>query len=97
VRRLSNPEAGLLNDLGVALLTAGEASEAAKALQEALRLRPLFLQASFNLGLALEALGDRKAAAAQWVEYLAADSRGRWATVAHDHLTQIWGPQSPPQ
>ena len=41
--------------------------------------------------------GDKKAAAAQGVEYLAADPRGRWAAVAHDRLTKIWGPRSAPQ
>ena len=53
-------------NLGVALLNAGDTAGAKAAYMQAVGLSPGFAQAHFNLGLALERLGEHDAALAEW-------------------------------
>ncbi len=85
----SPSDPAFLNDLGAARLAAGQLAQAQVNLQEALRLRPLFPQAAFNLALALDAAGHLQPAAAQWLEYLALDSQTAWAIHARRRLATL--------
>jgi predicted O-linked N-acetylglucosamine transferase (SPINDLY family) len=78
------PEAfGVWFNLGVELLRHGQPGEAATAYGNALALKPDLHAARVNLGLALEASGDRAGAQACWRQAMpAADTR----RVLHNHL-----------
>lgn len=87
--RPSDP--AVLNDLGAARLASGQVTEALADLHEALRLQPFYRQSVYNLAVALETAGERQKAAAQWLEYLAIDPMGHWATHAQRRLAALDG------
>lgn len=82
-------DAAVHNDLGVAYLESGEASELEKARQEflhALKDDPSFADAVFNLGLFYERTNAPAQALAQWKHYLELDSKSQWAMEARERL-----------
>ncbi len=81
----------VLNDLGAARLASGQVTEALTDLHEALRLKPFYRQSVYNLALALETAGEQERAAAQWLDYLAIDPTGDWATHAQRRLAALGG------
>ncbi len=67
----SSPESGRRdNDIGVLLLAGGEAEGALLAFSAALEKEPELIEAHFNRGLALEAMGRRAEAVEAWEAYL---------------------------
>ncbi|NLF33201.1 MAG: tetratricopeptide repeat protein [Planctomycetes bacterium] len=65
----------LLYSLGMELMTAGRAVEAAEAFERVLRIDPDYLAAYGQLGRALEAAGDRDAAVERYRAGLAVAQR----------------------
>lgn len=63
----SNMRHVALFNLGILLRNAGEIDEAITCYREALRLKPDLYQSAVNLGLALEAQGNRLEAAQTWI------------------------------
>jgi Flp pilus assembly protein TadD len=63
-----NPE--VLNNVGVALMSVGDAPEAVRSYREALRLAPNYALARHNLAGALAGLGDRRSAILEYQEAL---------------------------
>jgi Flp pilus assembly protein TadD len=57
-------------NLGQALFQAGKVTEAVEHLQQALRIKPDYVEAHFNLGLALEKLGRTPEAIEQFEQAL---------------------------
>jgi tetratricopeptide (TPR) repeat protein len=81
--------AAVHNDLGVAYLESGDASQLEKAKEEflhALNDDPSFNDAAFNLGLFYERTNASAQAAAQWKHYLELDSKSNWAREARERL-----------
>ena len=73
-------------NLGVALLQAGDAAQAATAYGNALVLKPDLHEAAVNLGLALEAQGKRDEARQAWRRALPDDATRR---ILHMHLGRM--------
>ena len=73
-------DAGILHDLGLALLETGRLPEAVAALRRAMVADPRYADAHFRLGIALEMLGDVRTAVAAF---------GR-ATELQPSLTEAW-------
>jgi tetratricopeptide (TPR) repeat protein len=69
------PNAGLLNNLGSALIKAGRYAEAIETLESALTLQPGYLRALVNLGKALREVGRLTEALSRLREALAIDPR----------------------
>jgi tetratricopeptide (TPR) repeat protein len=81
--------AAMHNDLGVAYLESGNASQVEKAGQEfrhALTQDPSFAGALFNLALFNERTSATAQAEAEWKRYLELDSKSDWATEARERL-----------
>jgi tetratricopeptide (TPR) repeat protein len=77
------------NDLGVAYLESGDASQIDRAKQEflhALKVDPTFADAAFNLALFYERTNATAQAEAQWKKYLELDSKSQWAGEARERL-----------
>jgi len=81
--------AAVHNDLGVAYLESGNASQLQKAGAEFLRALELdksLATASFNLAVFYERTNATAQAEAQWKQYLELDSKSDWAAEARDRL-----------
>lgn len=99
-RKQDDRNAGVYNDLAVALMTrerqkspeesTGENyAEASEHLQRAISLNPSLLEPRFNLGLCLEYQMLWRQAADHWKQYLGMDSNSRWAEEARNRLRGI--------
>jgi tetratricopeptide (TPR) repeat protein len=82
-------DAAVHNDLGVAYLESGNASQLQKAGAEfirALEQDKSFATAAFNLAVFYERTNSIAQAEAQWKQYLQLDSKSEWAVEARERL-----------
>jgi tetratricopeptide (TPR) repeat protein len=84
--RLAPSDAGVLNDLGVAYMASRRIPEAITWLRRSIALEPRIGDTHYNLGLALQHMGDDEAAI---VEHRQAITLSRELTAAHGQLADL--------
>ena len=67
-------------------------ARAVEAAQQALELAPLLQEAHFNLALALDGLGLRRKAIAEWSSYLQVDTASGWSSDARANFDAVKAP-----
>ncbi|MEP7342222.1 MAG: tetratricopeptide repeat protein, partial [Acidobacteriota bacterium] len=97
--KLSPNDPALHVDFAVAFMELGKTQEgmakdeaftaSQKQMEEALRLKPNFPEALFNLALLHQVKKDWKEAEAAWRRYLAVDSNSKWSKEAAQHLEAV--------
>lgn len=101
--KLSPNDARIMNDLGTAYLEKSKdrsldeqggqrlklEAQAYEEFEKAVEINPKLLEARFNRGFCLEALGLQSQAHKAWEEYRALDPSSRWADEAREHIRSL--------